>query len=68
MKEYPQLWKDIIQNIGESKKTIPQLSEELTCKSEIVTYNLMTMNKYGIITADGMDEDEAYYYYKVKNR
>ncbi|PKP00125.1 MAG: hypothetical protein CVU13_01025 [Bacteroidetes bacterium HGW-Bacteroidetes-8] len=68
MKEYPQLWKDIIQKIGESKKTIPQLSRELSCKSEIVTYNLMTMNKYGIVTAEGMDEDEAYYYYKVKNR
>ena len=67
MKEYPQIWKEITSSITKDKKTIPQICEELKQDSSLVTYHLMTMNKYNIIMADGMDEDEAYYYYKLKN-
>jgi hypothetical protein len=31
-----------------------------------VTYHMMTMNKYNIVMADGMDAKEEYFYYKVK--
>lgn len=66
MKEFPQLWKNILASIDGSKKTIPQIAEELNVNKEIITYHMMTMNKYSVVMADGMDEKEAYYYYKRK--
>jgi ferredoxin len=67
MKEFPQIWKDISASITNEKKTIPQISEELKKDTSLITYHLMTMNKYNIVMADGMDDSEAYYYYKFKN-
>ncbi len=68
MKEFPLLWKDILQTMSSGKKTIPEISKELGVESALVTYNIMTMNKYSIVIADGMEENEAYYYYKIKNQ
>lgn len=66
MKEYPQLWKDIIASLNGDKKTIPQLASDLATDSNIVTYHAMTMNKYGILIADGLDDKEEYFYYTLK--
>lgn len=66
MKEYPQLWKDIIASLNGDKKTIPQLASDLATDSNIVTYHAMTMNKYGILMADGLDDKEEYFYYTLK--
>ena len=68
MKEYPQLWKDILHTMDGTKKSIPQVSEELSADRDIVTYHMMTMNKYSVLMAAGMDEKEEYYYYKIKNQ
>jgi len=68
MKEFPQVWKNILQTINGSKKSIPQIAEELAVDKNIITYHIMTMNKYSVVVADGMDNDEAYYYYKIKNQ
>ena len=68
MKEFPLLWRDILQTMSSGKKTIPEISEELGVESALITYNIMTMNKYSIVMADGMEENEAYYYYKIKNQ
>jgi heterodisulfide reductase subunit A2 len=68
MKEYPQLWKDILRIIDGSKKSIPQIAEELSVEREMITFNLMTMNKYNIVAASGMDDKEVYYYYKIKSQ
>lgn len=68
MKEYPQLWKNILKSIDGNKKSIPQIAEELAVEKEVITYNLMTMNKYSVVMASGMDDDELYYYYKIKNQ
>jgi len=66
MKEFPQLWKDISALIAEKPKTIPELAKELVVDSELLTYHLMTMNKYSIVEATGIDDDDAYFYYKMK--
>lgn len=68
MKEYPQLWKNILQTMDGTKKSIPQIAEELAIEKEVVTYNIMTMNKYNVVLPDGMDDSEEYYYYKIKNQ
>jgi heterodisulfide reductase subunit A len=67
MKEFPQLWKNIFKSIEENKKTIPQIADELNVDKDIVTYHLMTMNKYSLLVADGMEAKEEYYYYTKKN-
>lgn len=68
MKEFPQIWKSILQEINGGKKSIPQLAAALPIDKDVITYHLMTMNKYSVVVADGMDDDEAYYYYKIKNQ
>jgi heterodisulfide reductase subunit A len=67
MKEYPQVWKEILAGMTDEKNTIPQIAENSKLRKELVTWHLMTMNKYGIVQPTGMDEKELYYYYKVKN-
>jgi heterodisulfide reductase subunit A len=66
MKEFPQIWKNIIATFGETGKTIPEIAEELKLNTDIVTYHVMTMNKYSVVVAKGMDKKEQYYYYTLK--
>ena len=65
MKEYPQIWKNILQTM-EEKSTIPQVVEKLNVSGELVTYHMMTMNRYGVVVPAGMDAKEEYFYYKKK--
>jgi len=67
MKEYPQIWKQIISSISSGSKTIPEIAIEISSDPHEVTYHLMTMNKYNLVTTDGLDDSDAYYYYKNKN-
>ena len=68
MKEYPQLWKNILQTMNGTKKSIPEVANELAADKDVVTYHMMTMNKYSVVMAAGMDDKEEYYYYKIKNQ
>ncbi|MDR3653843.1 MAG: FAD-dependent oxidoreductase [Paludibacter sp.] len=65
MKEYPQIWKNILETMDE-KTTIPQVVEKLKVSGELVTYHMMTMNRYGVVVPAGMDAKEEYFYYKKK--
>lgn len=64
MKEFPKQWYGILESIKEEAKTIPQISNETGIKSDLVTYEVMTMNKYGIIHPDGLDDMDEYFLYK----
>jgi heterodisulfide reductase subunit A2 len=67
MKEYPQIWNNILESIKDKPKTIPQISEEIKINSDLITYHIMTMNKYNVVVADSLNEKETYYLYKLKN-
>ena len=67
MKEYPQLWKEIEEALASGPMNIPDLSKQINKSSDLVTWHLMTMNKYGIVVPDGMDESDTYFNYKMKN-
>jgi len=67
MKEFPQLWKEIEARLRQKSLTIPGLALELGKSSDLLTYHVMTMNKYGLVVTDGMDDKELYYRYKIKN-
>lgn len=66
MKEFPYIWKQIREVLDQGPKTIPEIAGELKLKKETVTWHLMTMNKYSLVEADGMDDMDEYYYYKMK--
>ncbi len=66
MKEYPQIWKDILATLKTDKKTIPEVADVLKIAPEMITFHLMTMNKYGVVSPAGTNEKEEYYYYKMK--
>jgi len=58
MKEYPQIWKDILATIDTEKKTIPEVVDALQITPEMVTWHLMTMNKYGVVSPAGTNQQE----------
>ncbi len=66
MKEYPQVWREILAGMTNEKNTIPQIVENSKLPGELVTFHLMTMNRYAVVVPAGMDEKEEYFYYKVK--
>ena len=66
MKDMPQIWRRISASLENGTKTIPALAQELELNPQLVTYHLMTMNKYSIVEADGLDDNDEYYYYKLK--
>ncbi|MCX6245627.1 MAG: FAD-dependent oxidoreductase [Bacteroidetes bacterium] len=67
MKDMPQVWRRIASSLETDPKTIPALAKELDLNPELITYNLMTMNKYSLVEAAGMDDSDEYYFYKLKN-
>ena len=68
IKAFNKLKKLILNSLKEGEKTIPELAEEIDFKIELITYHLMTLIKYGFIEAGEIDEDDEYYYYKLKNK
>jgi heterodisulfide reductase subunit A len=67
MKDMPQIWRQLAACLETESKTIPALARQLNLNPELVTYHLMTMNKYSLVEADGLDEADEYYAYKLKN-
>jgi heterodisulfide reductase subunit A2 len=67
MKDMPQIWRQLAACLDHESKTIPALARELDLAPELVTYHLMTMNKYSLVEADGLDDSDEYYAYKLKN-
>ena len=68
MKDFPQIWKSIMEDLLEEPKTIPQIAASLQQPSELVTWHLMTMNKYYIVESAGIDDNDEYFLYKLKNQ
>ena len=66
MKEYPLVWREILAGMTDEKNTIPEIVANSKLASELVTFHLMTMNRYGVVIPAGMDAKETYYYYKKK--
>ena len=61
---YPKIWKNIAEIISESPKTIPEIANILNVETSEITYNIMTMNKFGLVIPEGVNDDEDYYLYK----
>jgi len=67
MKDFPREWRTIMASLQEEPLTIPQISSAVSLDPELVTWHLMTMNKYFIVEPAGLDDNDEYYLYKLKN-
>jgi heterodisulfide reductase subunit A2 len=68
MKDFPQLWKSIMETLSSEALTIPQIASNLSQPKELITWHVMTMNKYFILESAGIDDDDEYYRYQLKNK
>ncbi len=66
VKEFMGIKKKIKASLKLESKTIPQIIDETKLDASFVTYSLMTMMKYGDVQVDKIDDDDEYYFYKLK--
>ena len=68
IKAFNKLKKEILKSLEAGEKTIPEIAKGIESDIDVITYNLMTLLKYGFIEAGELDDDDEYYYYKLKNK
>jgi predicted transcriptional regulator len=68
IKAFNKLKKKILKSLETGEKTIPEIAKEMEDDIDVITYNLMTLLKYGFIEAGEIDDNDEYYYYKLKNK
>lgn len=66
LKAYNKIKKSILKALEDEPKSVPQIAKEIDIPQDIVTYYLMTLQKYGNIEVDDMDDMDEYYLYKLK--
>jgi hypothetical protein len=67
-KKYTRIRKALLEGLREEGKTIPQLAEALQMPLSEITYYLMTLQKFGDVTVEGIDDMDEYYIYQLKKR
>lgn len=68
IKTFNKLKKKILKALETGEKTIPEIAKEMDDAIDTITYNLMTLLKYGFVEAGEIDDDDEYYYYKLKSK
>ena len=68
LKAFNKLKRQILKSLEAGDKTIPEIAKEMEDDIDAITYNLMTLLKYGFIEVGEIDDDDEYYYYKLKNK
>ena len=66
IKTFNKLKRKILKSLEAGEKTIPEIAKEMEDDIDVITYNLMTLLKYGFVEAGEIDDDDEYYYYKLK--
>ncbi len=66
IKSFNNIRKSILKSLESEQKTIPQIAAEINMPLEIVTYNLMTLIRYGYVVAGDIDDMDEYYFYNLK--
>jgi hypothetical protein len=65
-KETNRIDKLILKALESGEKTIPQIARETELPEDVVTYNLMTLRKYGKLETGEIDDMDEYFSYKLK--
>lgn len=67
-KKFVRMRKAIKTSLKEGPKSIPQLVEEMKLPTDVVTYYVMSLNKFGDIAVGELDEDDEYYSYELPKK
>ncbi|MDP4208230.1 MAG: hypothetical protein Q8928_05395 [Bacteroidota bacterium] len=65
-KKYVKIRKTILETLKTEGKTIPQIAADTNLPVAETTYYLMTLQKFGEVTVEGIDDMDEYYIYKLK--
>ncbi|HSA05283.1 MAG TPA: 4Fe-4S dicluster domain-containing protein, partial [Tenuifilaceae bacterium] len=63
---FPKLWREIAKVLEDKSLTIPQIAEQTGIESNLITWHLMTMNRYSVVEPAGLNNEETYFMYKLK--
>lgn len=66
LKQFNRMKRAIRQALEDGPLTIPELADKLEIDRDQVTYYLMSLRKYGLVSAGDQDEDDEYFYYQLK--
>ena len=66
MKAFNKIKRQILKSLETEEKTVPQIAKEIDLPLDVVTYHLMTLQKYGNIEAGEVDDMDEFYFYKLK--
>ena len=67
LKKFNRIKKSILNALKEKPLTPPQLAEKLDMPVDQAFFYLMTLQKYGFVVVDEIDDMDEYFYYKLKN-
>jgi len=62
LKQFNRMKRSIRQALSEGPLTIPELADKLNISTADVTYFVMSLRKYGLITAGEQDDMDEYYF------
>ena len=65
-KKYVKIRKSILEALKTEGKTIPQIAADTRLPLAETTYYLMTLQKFGEIAVEGIDDMDEYFIYKLK--
>ena len=57
--------KAILNALKEKRLTVPELAKTLDMPADKAMYYLMTLQKYGFVEVDEIDDMDEYFYYKI---
>jgi predicted transcriptional regulator len=66
IKAFTKIKKLILKTLESEPKSVPQIAKEIDLAQDIVTYHLMTLQKFGSVEVDDIDDMDEYYLYKLK--
>jgi predicted ArsR family transcriptional regulator len=67
LKYFTKTKKALLTALKEEHKTVPQLAKELGLPLQEVMFQLMSLLKYGFVETDEIDDNDEYFYYKIKS-
>jgi len=66
IKEFNAMKKKILATMQTEHKSVPQIAKELQLPLDVVTFHLMTLQKFGFVEVSELDDMDEYYFYKLK--
>jgi predicted ArsR family transcriptional regulator len=67
LKYFTRIKKTLLNALKEGDKTVPQLAVELKIPKDEVMFQLMSLLKYGFVETGEIDDNDEYFYYKIKS-